>query len=445
MSESKYYEIARELEKLIDVGHYPEGSKLPTHRELAEEYSTTAVTVAKAYKLLAEQGDIESFVGRGSFVKSKSHLKQAIHSQHVENEWNFSILQPCFSHHLDALYRQLGQCVREPFSPSLFGYIEDTGCLNHKECGMKWMQHYGLQVRSPEQVLLTNGAQHALSTLIELYSKPGDCIAVEALTYPGLTSIIKALGRRAIGVEMDELGMTPSSLDSICLSENPSLVIAVPSHQNPTAITMPLQRRKEIANIVQKHTVWLLEDDLYSFLNTDVIAPISNFVPEKSFYITSLSKAISPGMRCGFVKVPQSQVQRLSSYIRTMVWHISPITFEVSARLIQSGAAFKLAESQKMIATHRQALARDILDGEILSSQNSSYHIWLTLPDEWEAHEFSMTAKERGMMVSEGHFFHYDDKAINAVRLSLMAIPEEQHLIEGLHSLKRLLDQRRTS
>lgn len=445
MSESKYHEIARELEKLIDIGHYQEGSKLPTHRELAEEYDTTAVTVAKAYKLLAEQGDIESFVGRGSFVKSKSHLKQAIHSQQVENEWNFSILQPCFTHHLDALYRQLGQCVSEPFSPSLFGYTEDTGCLSHKESGMKWMQHYGLQVRSPEQVLLTNGAQHALSTLIELYSKPGDCVAVEALTYPGILSIIKALGRKAVGVEMDELGMIPSCLHEVCLNDNPSLVIVVPSHQNPTASTMPLQRRKEIADVIQKHIIWLLEDDLYSFLNTDVIAPISNFVPEKSFYITSLSKAISPGMRCGFVKAPQSQLQRLSSYIRTMVWHISPIMFEMADRLIQSGSIFKLAESQKLIAAHRQILAQSILEGETLSSQNSSYHIWLTLPDAWEAHEFTMTAKERGMTVSEGHFFHHDDNPINAVRLSLMAIPEEQHLIEGLHSLKALLDQRRPS
>lgn len=443
MSESKYHEIAREVEKLIDIGHYKEDAKLPTHRELAAEYETTAVTVAKAYKLLAEQGHIESFVGRGSFVKSKSYLKQAIHSLQVENEWNFSILQPCFTHHLDVLYRQLGQCVSEPFSPSLFGYTEDTGCLSHKESGMKWMQHYGLQVRSPEQVLLTNGAQHALSTLIELYSKPGDCVAVEALTYPGILSIIQALGRKAIGVEMDESGMIPSRLHEVCLSDSPSLVIIIPSHQNPTASTMPRERRKEIADVIQKQAIWLLEDDLYSFLNTDVIAPISNYVPEKSFYITSLSKAISPGMRCGFVKVPQSQLNRLASYIRTMVWHISPIAFEMADRLIRSGSIFELAEQQKEIAAHRQMLAKSILSGEILFSQNTSYHIWLMLPDEWDAHEFSMTAKERGMTLSEGHFFHAADKSVNAVRLSLMAITEEQHLIEGLHALKGLLDQRR--
>ncbi|SBS25644.1 putative HTH-type transcriptional regulator YjiR [Marinomonas spartinae] len=445
MSESKYREIAREIEKLIEIGHYEEGSKLPTHRALASEYETTAVTIAKAYKLLAEQGHIESFVGRGSFVKNTSYLKQVIHSDQAENEWNFSILQPCFSRHLDALYRQFGQCASEPFTPSLFGYIEDTGSLAHKESGMKWMQHYGLQVRSPEQVLLTNGAQHALSTLIELYSKPGDYVAVEELTYPGILSIIQALGRKPIGVEMDECGMLPNRLHEICLSDRPSLVIVVPSHQNPTASTMPIERRKDIASVIQKHSVWLLEDDLYCFLNADVMAPISNFVPEKSFYITSLSKAISPGLRCGFVKAPQSQLNRLTSYIRTMIWHISPIGFDVASRLIQSGSAFELAEGQKKIAAHRQQLALSILQGETLFSQETSYHIWLMLPETWDADEFTAIAKERGITVSEGHFFHYDGQPIPAVRLSLMAISEDQHLIAGLQALKSLLDQRRSS
>ena len=90
MSKPKYQEIADAVIHLIDIGHYKEGSKLPTHRALAAEYSTTPVTIAKAYTLLAEQGHIESFVGRGSFVKSKSSLRQAIQSQFVEDESNFS-------------------------------------------------------------------------------------------------------------------------------------------------------------------------------------------------------------------------------------------------------------------------------------------------------------------------------------------------------------------
>ena len=254
MAKAKYLEIAEAIIHQIDIGHYHEGHKLPAHRALAEEHGTTAVTVAKAYSYLAEQGHIESFVGRGSFVKSRSTLKQAIQSQLVEDEWNFSILQPCLGSSLEQIHNAMSQCFRESLKPELFGYIENTGSSAHKQAGMQWLQQScGLQIRSAEHILLTNGAQHALSTLIELYSKPGDCIAVEALTYPGILSIINILGRTAVGVALDEQGMSPSHLQAVCAQHQPSLVVIVPSHQNPTTRTLSLERRKAIASVIQRH------------------------------------------------------------------------------------------------------------------------------------------------------------------------------------------------
>lgn len=444
MAKAKYLEIADAIIHQIDIGHYHEGHRLPTHRALAEEYGTTAVTVAKAYSYLVEQGHIESFVGRGSFVKSRSTLKQAIQSQLIENEWNFSILQPCLGSSLEQIHNAMGQCFRESLKPELFGYIENTGSSTHKQAGMRWLQKScGLQIRSAEHILLTNGAQHALSTLIELYSEPGDCIAVEALTYPGILSIINMLGRTAVGVELDEQGMSPSHLQAICAQHQPSLVVIVPSHQNPTTRTLPLERRKAIANVIQRHNTWLVEDDIYSFLNIEMTSPITNFIPEKSFYISSLSKAISPGLRTGFVKAPQSQVDKLAAHIRSMVWLASPMTFEVAAQLISSGVAFELAEVQKQIAEQRQAIARNILEGEILESQYNSFHTWLTLPEHVNTDEFVNTAKERGMFLSNGRFFCHNESYSQSVRLSLMSIPDQTHFETGLHHLKTLLDQYR--
>ena len=446
MAKAKYLEIADAIIHQIDIGHYHDGHKLPAHRALAEEYSTTAVTVAKAYSYLAEQGHIESFVGRGSFVKSRSTLKQAIQSQLVEDEWNFSILQPCLGSAMEQIHNAMSQCFREALKPELFGYIENTGSSVHKQAGMKWLQQSsGLQIRSAEHVLLTNGAQHALSTLIELYSKPGDSIAVEAQTYPGILSIINMLGRTAVGVELDEQGMSPSHLQAVCAQHQPSLVVIVPSHQNPTTRTLSLERRKAIASVIQRHHTWLVEDDIYSFLNTEVIAPITNFIPEKSFYISSLSKAISPGLRTGFVKAPQSQVDKLAAHIRSMVWLASPMTFEVAAQLISSGVAFELAKDQKKIAEQRQVIARNILEGERLESQYNSFHIWLTLPEHVNTDEFVNTAKERGMFLSNGRFFCHNENYSQSIRLSLMSIPDQTHFEIGLRHLKTLLDQYQSS
>ncbi|MDB4838020.1 PLP-dependent aminotransferase family protein [Marinomonas sp.] len=441
MAQPKYQDIANAIERLIDIGHYKAGSKLPTHRALAEEYGTTAITIAKSYKLLAEHGHIESFVGRGSFVKNTSNLKKVIQSEFIESEWNFSILQPCYANHLASLYQQLESSFSEPVAPALFGYTEDTGNIRHRESGMLWMQKFGLQVRSPDHVLLTNGAQHALSTLIEHYSKPGDSIAVETLTYPGILSIIKTLGRKVIGVEMDAEGMRPDSLEKICIEHNPALVMVIPSHQNPTAITMPLPRRQAIAKVIQQQSAWLIEDDIYAFLNRQHIPPITNFVPEKSFYISSLSKAISPGLRCGYMKAPQTQVHTLASYIRTMMWLPSPLPFEMADQMIRSELLFHLADQQRDIAEARQVLARKILPGTLSHSENS-YHVWLTLPENWLTAEFTVTAKERGILVSDGQYFRANEECNQAIRLSLMAIADDQYFEEGLCALRDLINSR---
>lgn len=440
----KYQDIADTVVHLIDIGHYREGSKLPTHRALAEEYATTPVTIAKAYSLLADQGHIESFVGRGSFVKKRSSLRQAIQPQLLEDEWNFSILQPCLAHHLETLNNQISQCFSNTASPSLFGYTEQTGSLLHKNAGMRWLQHFGLHVRSAEHVLLTNGAQHALSLLIELYSQPGDVIAVEALTYPGILSIINALGRKAVGVTQDEQGMCPKHLQEVCKQSHPSLVIIVPSHQNPTTVTLSIERREAIASVIQKYQTWLIEDDIYAFLNSEKIPPITNLIPEKSFYISSLSKAISPGMRCGYLKAPQSQIEHLSTLIRTMIWLVSPITFEIATQMINSEKAFELANQQKNIAEQRQVIAHTILEKDTFSAQVSSFHIWLALPDNINTDQFVATAKERGMLISNGRYFCHDESYSQYVRLSLMSIPTHQHFEKGLMRLKQLLDQNRT-
>src|SRR5690606_24065265 len=127
------------------------------------------------------------------------------------------------------------------------------------------------------------------------------------------------LGRRVVGIALDNHGMCPESLAAVIREDKPKLVIVIPSHQNPTGITMPYERRKQIAEVIAGSDVWLIEDDIYGFLNTDAIPAICNVNPEQCFHITSLSKAISPALRCGFIKVPDSQVTMINAPIRANI------------------------------------------------------------------------------------------------------------------------------
>ncbi|WP_289031897.1 PLP-dependent aminotransferase family protein [uncultured Paraglaciecola sp.] len=440
MKPPKYIEISNIIEKRIDLGQYAKGSKLPTHRALAQELDTTAVTVSKAYQTLATAGKIESFVGRGSFVFDDKPLSQVIRSGDADNEFNLSILQPCMSHNVKRLHHEFQNSFNQDFDARLFEYAEDSGLLKHRDIGRHWAVKYGLDMPKVEQLHLTNGAQHGLSTLIQLYTQADDLIAVEAQTYPGILSIANFLGRRVVGIQMDESGMCPNDLARQFKQEKPALVIVIPSHQNPTAITMPTLRRKQIAATVLKYNAWLIEDDIYGFLNETPLPAISNFAPENTFHISSLSKAVSPGIRCGFLNSPLSEAKKIAAFLRAMVWLPSPLLFETASNLIESGTAFKLADQQKAIAIKRQKIAQKVLNQFELNAQVTSYHLWLTLPGQWNADSFCLAAKNQGLLVSSSTYFCADGKPIDKVRLSVMAIDSEPRFSLALKNLAQLLD-----
>lgn len=443
MKTPKYIEIASAIGAMIEEGRYSVGNKLPPHRVLAESLDTTPATVAKAYKVLTEQGQIESHIGRGSFVCNNKSLDQVIQSDTDNKEINFSILQPCYDlEHLQLLDKHMHMAYRSADKVKLHGYADNSGLWEHREAGLVWNQSFGVEGQDVEQILLANGAQHAISTLIQLVTQPGDLVAVEAQTYPGILSVLSFLGRRFIGIAMDGQGMIPEALEEACGKEKPVMVIVVPSHQNPTGVTMPAKRREALAEIIARNKLWLLEDDIYGFLNKDTVAPLTNLVPELGFYVSSLSKALSPGLRCAYIQAPAGQSKSLANFIRASIWLAPPLVFAIGTSLIETGDGFRMAARQREIASERHVLARDLLSDKSSFQSTGSYHLWLQLPDYWSSDEFAMVAKEHHLLVSSASFFNANSHPVNAVRLSVMAESREERFIQGLKALSQLIDQK---
>ncbi|QXO15461.1 MULTISPECIES: aminotransferase-like domain-containing protein [Vibrio] len=437
MSDTKFHNIAQIIEQRIEQGIYALNTKLPTHRALSEELNTTPATVAKAYKLLADKGRLESFVGRGTYVSRQSELNQVIQAPDDEHEYNFSILQPCLYKNVQPLQHAYQHAAAQ-LTADLIGYTEHSGHAAHRQAGVEWARHYGLEGGHQENTVLTNGAQHALFLLINTLTKPGDTIAVEELTYPGIMTAANLSGRHVVSLPMDHEGVIPQQLDRIIAEHKVSLAIVVPSHQNPTGVTMPEQRRREIARVIEQRNIWLVEDDIYAFLNPHPIPAISNFIPERAVHISSLSKAISPAMRCGFIKAPASLIHTLNAHIRTYTWLSSPINYVAAAHLINHGEAFRLAEQQRDTALERQAMLRDIFPQ--VGERFNGYHVWLPLPAHWRADRLVMAAKDRQVIVSSGSYFDVSGDDSSHIRLSLMSVSREDKLQEGLLILKQLID-----
>src|SRR5439155_2083568 len=157
--------------------------------------------------------------------------------------------------------------------------------------------------------------------------------------YPGISDLASHLHLRLRNVALDKDGLRPDALDEACRTGNPAALYCMPSFQNPTAVLMPEARRREIAEVAIRHQLTVIEDDVYGFLAPNAI-PLSTFLPEsQSFFITSTSKSIAPGLRIGYLLAPSAMIERLSvAVLRTLV-NAPPAMAELATSLITEGVA----------------------------------------------------------------------------------------------------------
>lgn len=443
--------LYQQLQYAIEQGLLKAGDKLPTHRELATRLSIAVATVTKVYKAAESGGLLNAKVGKGSFVSACPVLPKAIKANDLQCI-NLSIIKPQVTIANQQITEQLKSLSEQNQLSELMDYNVAGGSLTDHQAAAYWLSSQEIALKD-KQVSICSGAQHGLMVLINTLTDFGDCIAVESLCYPGIISLANQFGRKLIPLKMDEEGITPEALDQACKQYDIKLLIVVASHQNPTASIMSIKRRKGIAQIATKHKVWMIDDDVYGFLNPELPA-LSNFAPEYGFYLSSLSKSIFPGLRVGFIVYPEAFKQRIEATIRNTIWMPVPLTLALASKLIFSGQALAIQKQQKDIAIKRQIIAKHILKGEQLSSQINSFHLWLTLPSPWTSDKFSQALEDRGVLVSSADYFracHINNNQHNneikshevnkneAVRISLMAAKSEDELIFALKTIKRLL------
>ncbi|MNJ49955.1 putative HTH-type transcriptional regulator YdcR [compost metagenome] len=320
-------------------------------------------------------------------------------------------------------------------------YAPDGGHPAHREAGAQWLRH-SFPDAQWQQVVITAGAQHGLMVAMSALTNAGDLVLCEELCYPGIISMAHGLERRLRGVPMDDEGIIPEALRELCLREKPAMLVCVATCQNPTAAIMSQKRRAQIAALAEEFDFIILDDDIYGFLATDPsIKPLSAFAPDRSVYLTSLSKSVMPALRIGYIYSPPKLLSRLTSMVRSSVWMPSPLTAQLASNVITEGLDKKLIRIQRNGASGRQAIAREIFANFELKTQPYSYHVWLTLPEPWTSDEFSMLARANGVLVLSGTQFQAERSgSTRCVRLVVMSPTSQDELRFALTKLASLID-----
>ncbi len=433
----RYQAIGEALEEDIEREALQGGSRLPTHRELAERLGVTVGTVSRAYAEAARRGLVSGEVGRGTFVRREGQAEDEPGGP-VDLSQNHPP-EPAAQLHRRALLAALASATLRQDVSRLLDYPAAGGNPSDREAGASWVARAGVEAR-PEDVLVCTGSQHGLMVLLATLLEPGGLLLAESLTYTGLKAVAALLHLRLRGVAIDEHGLRPDALADACRETGAKAVYLIPTLHNPTTAVMPDDRRREIVEVARTHGLALVEDDVHGLLPQRRPPPLAALAPERTYYLTSTSKTLAPGLRIAYVKAPSSRVPRLTASLRATTWAVAPLTAAIASAWIRDGWADALLQARREEARARQALVRERLAGADFDAHAEAYYLWLRLGEPWRADSFVAEARGRGVLLTPAEAFSVDrSPLVHAVRLCTGAARTREALDRGLEVVADLL------
>lgn len=442
-----YRAIADALSEDIDAGRLTPGTRLPTHRELAERVGVTVGTVTRAYAEAEKRGLVSGEVGRGTYVRDRevpAHMPTPVELEHDDSPVELGINAPATPEGdpaSQALRRSLEELGRTPRLAELLAYQPAAGTTAHRVAGAAWAARFGLQAK-PEQVVVCAGGQHAMEVALAALTKPGDTLATEALTYPGVKVLARRFQLRVQGVAMDAQGLVPEAFEAAC-RVGVKLLYTQPTCHNPTGAVQPEERRRRIAEVARKYGVLVLEDDAYGLLPESRPPPLASFLPEASYFIAGVSKLLTPGLRIGYLVAPaRARGERLAEEVGLASLMTTPLMAEVLARWVEDGTADELVVRQRQEVGERLALMRTLLGRELPRAALAPlYHLWLGLPEGRRSEEFVTQARRNGVLVTSAELFTTGQGPVPAaVRVCIGAPRTRVQLERGLRRLREVLE-----
>ncbi|MBO9448952.1 PLP-dependent aminotransferase family protein [Tropicibacter sp. R16_0] len=432
----RYVEIAEAIRADIEAGTLKPGDRLPAQRKVAQQVGVDFTTVSRGYAEAVKRGYIESFVGRGTFVRTPSKEREAPDPRRAMEEDPMMNMPPePDDPELIARMEQGLRHVSANLVP-LLRYQSVTGSQQDREIAARWMAENGHDV-TLEQLVITPGAHATVHAVLSYLSESGPTVLCEAVTYPGVRAIAAQLGVRLVGVDMDAQGIVPDALEQAILEHWPSAVYLNPTLQNPGAYTMSQDRRQRVADILRRHDIPLIEDDACCFVASDAPQPISTLIPELGWHIAGLSKCFGAGLRLALTTVPVGQAKgQFAQVLRASNVMPSPISAALMSRWIEDGTAEALQGFVRSAAKRRQALARQVLKGCDVRGQDEAFNVWLTLPPGTSRAEVMgrMTGRQIGLMPSDA--FTVSGSPAEAMRVCLGGPISQAQLAEDLAELR---------
>lgn len=452
-----YIQLADQIERASHDGSLPPGQRLPPQRNLAFDVGVTVGTVTRAYALLKERGLATGEVGRGTFLRDRTkddHARQAscltgaalpsVETSSPPQDTASKIQLDTTSAPPWIAAQRVADNIARAAQADMVGNADYVRRITSEwqRAGADWIASGGVTEPDHTNVLPVHGVQAGLSSIIAAMTVPGDRIACETLTYGAVPRTAQLTGRPVVGLPMDQHGLIPEALEACCAQQHPKALFLMPGLHNPTTITMPESRRLRIADIARRYNIWIIEDNLYGSLVRDTEPPFTELAPERTFHLNGLSKAVSAGLRTGWVLCPPGTIARLESAHKLMTGGKSHLLLAAGVTMVQNGDADAIRQDVQRELQTRNRMANEILDGFDVANHSYSPYLWLKLPDPWLSGAFRNAALEQGVVIEDEDEFKAGrgNTRVHGVRISLARPLNRDTLRSALNRLSALLD-----
>ncbi|AZF32441.1 Transcriptional regulator, GntR family domain [Pseudomonas sp. R4-35-07] len=423
MPRARYKSLVDTFAEAIRAGKMPPGTRLPTHRQLAAEYGLALVTASRVYAELEAMGLVSGETGRGTFVRElalppgQGSGQMPVAAGMLDLNFNY----PSLPGQAELLRGALRQLALSGDLEALLRYQPHAGRLHERAAVAQHLLQRGLAVQA-EQVLLVSGAQHGLAVTLMALLKPGDVIAVDALTYSGFKVLAETLHLEIVAIPSTAIGPDLDHLQALCRKRPVRAVYSMPTLHNPLGWVMSLAQRERLVAIAREHHLMIIEDAAYAFLAEHAPPPLASLAPECTVYVGGFSKSVATGLRVGFIAAPLAWVKVLERTVMATTWNVPGVMSAIAVAWIEDGTVAQLEAQKRADAQARQALAAQVLTGLSYISHPSSYFLWLPLAEDTRADQVAMTLQREGIGVSTAEPFAVSAHVPHALRLALGSV-----------------------
>lgn len=462
-----YVSLAQELAQGMAQGLYAAGDRLPGVRGLAQQRGVSIASVLSAYRYLEAQGLIEARDRSGFYVRARpqvpapSVMPVQISHPTLVNGHGMAMHKAARNSNLvqlgvavpDASYlptraveRALAE-VAHRYRSRTASYEVPPGAPELCRQIAKRMTNAGCAI-SAEEIVITNGCQEAITLALRAVTQPGDVVAIESPTYYGLLQVIEALGLKALEIPTHpQEGVSLAAL-ALALEQWPiKACILVANFSNPLGYSMSDAAKQALVDLLARHEVPLIEDDVYGDLSFDARRPslCRSFAKGSDvIYCASFSKTLSPGLRIGWIAPGryQDRIEYLK-YISNIATGTVPQL--AVAELLETGRYDRhLREVRQLyaraVARMQDAIRRWFPEGTNVSQPGGGFVLWIEGPPDLDANLLAQRASEAGITIAPGPIFSATGKYRHCFRLSC-ACKWDERTERALATLGRLLPE----